>query len=62
MHWINERVISDAKMMLRNKEISIDDIRLKLGFKTLPHFTNFFKQNVGINPQNYRNNVEDLPY
>ncbi|MBO7193626.1 MAG: AraC family transcriptional regulator [Bacteroidaceae bacterium] len=52
--WINRAVILQAKLLLRNKELTIEQIAEKLNISTLPYFCRLFKREVGITPSQYR--------
>lgn len=47
-------VIMDAKAQLKSTDLSVKMIALALGFNNLSFFNKYFKQNVGMTPQEYR--------
>ena len=47
---IAERVIAEAKALLRHTDLSIADIAYCLGFEYPNYFNNFFKKNTGLTP------------
>ncbi|WP_446897903.1 AraC family transcriptional regulator [Clostridium sp. LBM24168] len=49
--------IERAKYLLRNSNISISDIILKVGYSNLSYFYKQFKENTGITPDEYRKNL-----
>lgn len=51
---INERVMQQAMMMLRNKRYNIKQIASLLGFKNPSHFGCFFRRYTGVSPQRFR--------
>ena len=53
MH-LNKRRISHAKILLRNKELSLSDIAKECGYKNLSSFTEAFKRVMGMLPTEYR--------
>ena len=53
MH-LNKRRISHAKMLLRNKDLSLSDIAKECGYKNLSTFTEAFKRVMGMLPTEYR--------
>lgn len=53
--WVNEYVILEAKTMLKDSDISIQEIAYKLNFPSQSAFGKYFKQQVGIGPKQYRN-------
>jgi len=46
--------IKRAKWMLCETDMAITDIALQLNFSTGQHFSNTFKREVGLSPQDYR--------
>ncbi|MGN0232986.1 MAG: helix-turn-helix domain-containing protein [Bacteroidaceae bacterium] len=57
--WINEYVILEAKIMLKNTDLSIQEIAYKLNFATQSAFGKYFKLQTGMNPKSYRKgNIE----
>lgn len=53
---IAERLIQEAKILLKHSQWSISEIGWCLGFEELPHLINFFKKHTGITPKTYRAN------
>ncbi len=51
---ITQRVVQEAKIMLRHSDWSIAEIAFALGFSEVTHFTNFFKKNTSVNPSSFR--------
>ena len=58
--WIAEKTIAEAKSLLRNSDISIKEIALRLGFVESPHFSNYFKKHTEISPVLYRREHHSL--
>lgn len=54
---IQSRLISIAKEMIMNPELSISQVSYELGFQYPQHFTRMFKKIVGMTPNEYRDNV-----
>lgn len=52
---ITSMVIMDAKAQLKSTELTIHDIAESLHFSNMSFFGKYFKRNVGISPQEYRN-------
>lgn len=52
---ISERVMQEAKMLLKHSGWSVSEIAFALGFKEVTHFNNFFKKNVQLSPLKFRN-------
>jgi AraC-like DNA-binding protein len=53
---IAERVLQEAKILLRHSAWSVSEIAFALGFTEVTHFNNFFKKHVLISPLKFRNN------
>lgn len=54
---IKERLILEAKKMLHLSYKNINEIAFELGFTDEFHFSKYFKNEVGIAPKGYRENV-----
>lgn len=52
--WITRYVILEAKSLLRNPDLSIKEIATTLNFASQSFFGKFFKNYVGISPNQYR--------
>ncbi|MFC0777454.1 helix-turn-helix domain-containing protein [Flavobacterium sp. HJSW_4] len=52
--WINEIIILEAKVLLQNKKMSINQISDLLHFSDQSVFGRFFKNSEGISPLEYR--------
>jgi AraC-like DNA-binding protein len=57
MKWISDALISEAKILLRNPDINIQQISEELHFGEQSSFSKFFKKHTGITPIEYRNNM-----
>lgn len=55
VQWVNDYVILEAKMLLKNTNMSASQVASHLGFQTPSHFGKFFKQHVGVTPVEYKN-------
>jgi AraC family transcriptional regulator, transcriptional activator of pobA len=51
---IAERIMNEAKALLRHSNWNIADIAYSLGFDYPNHFNTYFKKHEGITPTNYR--------
>lgn len=51
---INDRLLQEAKILLRSTNRSIADIAWSLGFEEANHFSGFFRSRAGIPPNKYR--------
>jgi AraC-like DNA-binding protein len=54
---IAERVIQEARALLKHTDWNISEIAWCLGFEELPHFINFFKKNAQVTPKSFRTTV-----
>lgn len=52
---IAERVLQEAKVMLKHNDWNIADIAYALGFSEVTHFNNFFKKHTDVSPTKFRN-------
>ncbi|QNU67362.1 helix-turn-helix domain-containing protein [Ruminiclostridium herbifermentans] len=55
VNYINNMRIEEAQRLLRQTNMSINDIALSLGYNNKQSFNRFFKKYVSINPGEYRN-------
>jgi AraC family transcriptional regulator len=55
--YIIQTRIDRAKELLRSRELSIADIALECGFTSQSHFTNVFRQSIGIAPRAYQRSL-----
>lgn len=51
---ISERILQEAKFLLRNTTWSVAEISIALGFTEPTHFNNFFRKNAHMNPTKFR--------
>ena len=52
--WIEEAIIKEAKMLLRNTENAVGEIAASLGIMDQSYFARRFKRHEGITPSQYR--------
>jgi len=52
---IAERILHEAKILLKHSAWSISEIAFALGFTEVTHFNNFFKKHVQLSPMKFRN-------
>lgn len=52
--WINEYTVTEAKLRLRFSDMSVQQIASLLDFPSQSAFGKFFKQHVGVNPNQFR--------
>lgn len=57
LQWIVRMVITEAKQLLEESDLSIKEIADQLNFPTQSFFGKYFKQYVGVSPKKYRNNA-----
>ena len=51
---ITDRVILEAKRMLFDKDFTVNEIALRLGYEDYSYFTRLFKQHTGFTPSHFR--------
>lgn len=51
---IQQRVMLEAKRLLQSTELSIKEISFELGFTDHAYFSNFFKNQLGVSPSEFR--------
>jgi AraC family transcriptional regulator, transcriptional activator of pobA len=54
-HLIAQRILQEAKALLKHSNWNVSEIAHSLGFEETSHFNNFFKKNVEQTPLQYRN-------
>lgn len=52
---IAERLLQEAKILLKHSQWNVSEIAYALGFTEVTHFNNFFKKMVGTSPGKFRN-------
>ncbi len=57
LQWIVRMVITEAKQLLEESDLSIKEIADQLNFPTQSFSGKYFKQYVGVSPKEYRNNA-----
>lgn len=55
--WINEYTVTEAKLRLRFSDMSVQQIASQLDFPSQSAFGKFFKQHVGVNPNQFRRDL-----
>ncbi|UMY65119.1 MULTISPECIES: AraC family transcriptional regulator [unclassified Flavobacterium] len=56
---INERIIAEAKAILRHTDWNVAEVAFSLGFEYPTYFNNFFKRYTGTNPKAFRASVNE---
>jgi AraC-like DNA-binding protein len=51
---ITQRVLQEAKMLLKNTAWNVSEVAYALGFSEPAHFNNFFKKHLKLNPLKFR--------
>lgn len=51
---ISQRMLQEARALLKYTDWNISEIAWSLGFEELPHFINFFKKNAQVTPTSFR--------
>lgn len=51
---IDERILQEAKIILKHSAWQVSEIAYALGFREVTHFNNFFKKHVLLSPNKYR--------
>jgi AraC family transcriptional activator of pobA len=52
---IGERILQEAKILLKHSPWNVSEISYALGFTEVTHFNNFFKKHVQLSPLKFRN-------
>jgi len=52
---IGERILQEAKILLKHSPWNVSEIAYALGFSETTHFNNFFKKHVELSPLKFRN-------
>jgi AraC-like DNA-binding protein len=52
---IAERILQEAKILLKHSTWNVSEIAYALGFSEVTHFNNFFKKHVQLSPLKFRN-------
>ena len=57
---ISQRVLQEAKILLRHTNWNVSQIAWSLGFEEVAHFSNFFRKHTGISPNAFREDLEKV--
>ena len=52
---IADRILQEAKIMLKHSQWNVSEIAFALGFTEVTHFNNFFKKHLEMSPSKFRN-------
>lgn len=58
LRWITESVMEDCYALLTNTDLSVKEISNRLGFPNSSFFGQFFREQAGMTPVEYRNRRE----
>lgn len=61
IEWITEYTLADITDQLRNTDLSIKEVSVKLGFPNSSFFGKYVRQHLGIPPQQYRDQFRHKP-
>ena len=53
---LQEKRISQACYFLKNTDLNVDDIAIKVGYDNISYFHRLFRRATGVSPKKYRNN------
>ncbi len=59
--FVEERIMDEAKRMLRETQLSVAEICYRLTYQQPTNFTKFFKAMEGMTPTQYRKQILNLP-
>jgi AraC family transcriptional activator of pobA len=54
---INERILLEAKRLLKFTNLHINEVAYRLGFDDDSYFVKYFKRNIGMSPKAYRSTI-----
>ena len=57
--WVSEYVQNDVRYYLRNSNLTIKEISVKLGFCNLSFFGKYVRENFGMSPSDYRKQLKN---
>lgn len=58
LKWINDALTAEAKILLRNPDMNVQQVAEKLHFGDQSSFGKFFKRHTGLTPIAYKNNAK----
>jgi len=56
--WITESVMQDSYMLLKDSDLSVKEISNRLGFANSSFFGQYFREEAGMTPLEYRNKIK----
>lgn len=57
---ISDRILQEAKVLLKHTDLNISEIAYALGFSEATHFNSFFKKRMQVTPSTFRTNSNAL--
>jgi AraC family transcriptional activator of pobA len=54
---IGERILKEAKFLLKYSSWNVSEVAFSLGFTEVTHFNNFFKKHLNLNPTQFRKGI-----
>jgi len=57
---ISQRVLQEAKILLRHTNWNVSQIAWSLGFEEVAHFSNFFRKHTGFSPNAFREELDKV--
>jgi transcriptional regulator GlxA family with amidase domain len=57
--WLAHRRVDTAKVLLRQRRVSLREIALACGFSDQSHFTRVFSRIVGTSPGTWQRNLDE---
>jgi len=57
---ITSMVILEAKILLRQTQMSISEVASELGFEDISYFSRMFRKNAGMTPREYKNQATGI--
>lgn len=57
---ISQRVLQEAKILLRHTNWNISQVAWSLGFEEVAHFSNFFRKHTGFSPNAFREELDKV--
>jgi AraC-like DNA-binding protein len=52
--WVADKLITEAKVLLQDRDLSVKEIANRLGFLEAAHFSNHFRKHTSMSPGEYR--------
>ncbi|MFH4966388.1 helix-turn-helix domain-containing protein [Gaetbulibacter sp. M235] len=62
LHYIQERIMLEARRLLRYTDNSIKEIAYEIGFEDIQSFSRLFKKKEGVFPSEFKKNITSRTY